>query len=66
MNFSSSDDAVSQSNPRRAFQFPPPSRAERAPEPHDIPDSATDRYGFDVLNLTDDFNVHNSILGSAR
>ena len=66
MNFSSSDDAIGQSNPRGTFQFSPTPRSERAPEPHDIPDSAPDRYGFDVLNLTDDFNVHDPILGLAK
>lgn len=58
VNFGSSDDAVGQSNPSDAFQFSPAPRTETAPEPHDLPDSAPDSYGFNVFNLTDDLEMH--------
>ena len=45
------------------FEFSPPSRAKHSPEPHDIPNPATDSYGFDLYDLADNLEIHGSILG---
>ena len=66
MNLSQSGGSVCQPHPCPPFEFPPTPRAKLAPESHDVPDSATDGYRFDFLNLTDNLEIHRSILCSSK
>jgi len=66
MNLSQSGGSVCQPHPCPPFEFSPTPRAKLAPESHDVPDSATDGYRFDFLNLTDNLEIHRSILCSSK
>lgn len=63
MNLGQSGGSICQPHPYHAFEFSPTPRTKLAPEPHNVSDPATDGYRFDLLDLTDNLEIHRSISG---
>jgi hypothetical protein len=64
MHLGQSCGSVSQSHSRNPFEFSPAPGAKLAPNPHDVPDSAADGNRGNALNVTDNLEIHGSLLCS--
>jgi hypothetical protein len=64
VDFCHSDVSARESDTGNALELPPTSGAKLAPKPHDVSDPAADRYRLNVLDLTQELEVHADILTS--
>lgn len=66
MHFCRSDVSARESDAGNALELPPAAGARLSVKPHDVPDAAAGRYGFNVLDFAQELKVHVNILTSAR
>jgi hypothetical protein len=62
MYFGSSDVPVGKFDVCRSFEFPPPTRAELFLQPGKLANSVANCYGFDVLDVSLNLEVHSPVL----
>lgn len=63
MDFGQSSSAIRELHLCPPFELSPSSSAIFPPQPHNIPDSATDGYCFNFFDLTDNLEIHMAIVG---
>ena len=58
MQFGKADSATSKPHLSDPFQFPPATRAVEPAEPGKVADGAADRDRLDILDLSNDLEIH--------
>ena len=66
VHFSESHSPFGQADTCHAFEFPPTAGPKLAPQPHNISNPTADCDRFNLLDFTDDLNMHCAILRCIR
>jgi hypothetical protein len=65
VQFGEPNPAISKPNPGDAFHLPPPAPAIQAPEPGQLTNALANSDRLDVMQLTDELEVHRAILAAS-